>query len=49
MQQTNVRIGAHDHLTVELENQAKHTVSRRVLGAKVDGEALDVLITLGHI
>ncbi len=33
-----MRIDALDHLPVQLQHQAQHTVGGRVLGAEVDGE-----------
>ena len=35
VQQADVRIGALDHLAVELEHEAQHAVSRRVLRPKI--------------
>ena len=44
MQQADVRVGALDHLAVELEHEAQHAVRRRVLRAEVQRVVLD----LGH-
>ena len=38
VQETNVGIGLGDDLAVELENEAKHSVGRRVRGAHVEDE-----------
>ena len=35
MQQADVRIGALDHLAVELEHQAQHAVRRRMLRPEI--------------
>ena len=38
MQETNMRVDALDHLTVELEHEPQHAVGRRVLGPEIEGE-----------
>ena len=38
MQETNMRVNAHDDLAVELEHETQHAVSRRVLGPEIDCE-----------
>ncbi len=43
MQQADMRIGALDHLAVQLQHHAQHTVGRRVLRAEVDVEVADLL------
>ena len=35
MQQPDVRVGALDHLAVELEHEAQHAVGRRMLRPKI--------------
>ena len=45
VQQADVRIGALDHLAVELEHEAQHAVRRRMLRPEVQGVVLDV----GHV
>ena len=42
MQEADVRIGALDHLAVELEHEAQHAVRRRMLRPEVDVEVADV-------
>ena len=42
MQQPDVRIGALDHLAVELQHQPQHAVRRRMLGAEVHCVVLDL-------
>ena len=42
VQQADVRIGALDHLAVELEHEAQHAVRGRVLRAEVQRVVLDV-------
>jgi hypothetical protein len=42
VEQADVRVGALDHLAVELEDEAKHAVRRRVLRAEVQRVVLDV-------
>lgn len=42
VQQSNVGVGAHNLLAVELEDQTQHTVGGRVLGAEVDGVVADL-------
>ncbi len=37
MQQADMRIGALDHLAVELEHEAQHAVGRRMLRTEVHG------------
>ena len=44
VQQADVRVGALDHLAVELEHEAQHAVRRRVLRPEVQRVVLD----LGH-
>ena len=44
MQQADVRVGALDHLAVQLEHQAQHAVRRRMLRAEVQRVVAD----LGH-
>ena len=44
VQQPDVRVGALDHLAVELEHQAQHPVRRRVLRPEVHRVVAD----LGH-
>jgi len=44
VQQADVRVGALDHLAVELQHQAQHAVRRRVLRAEVERVVAD----LGH-
>src|SRR5258708_24796793 len=38
VQQADMRVDTLDHLTVELQYQAQHAVSRRVLGPEIEGE-----------
>jgi hypothetical protein len=38
MQEPDMRIGALDHLAVEVEQQAQHAVGRWVLRPEIDGE-----------
>jgi hypothetical protein len=42
VQQADVRIGALDHLAVELEHQPQHPVGGRVLGPEVERVVLDL-------
>ena len=42
VQQADVRVGALDHLAVELEHQAQHAVRRRVLRAEVQRVVADL-------
>jgi hypothetical protein len=42
VQQSNVGVGAHDLLAVELQNQTQHAVGGRVLGPEVDGVVADL-------
>ncbi len=42
MQQADVRIGALDHLAVELEHEAQHAVRGRMLRAEVERVVLDL-------
>ena len=42
VQQADVRVGALDHLAVELEHQAQHAVRRRMLRAEVQRVVLDL-------
>ena len=49
MQQADVRIGALDHLAVQLQHQAQHAVRRRVLRPKVHGVILiSAIAHTGH-
>ena len=41
MQQADVRVGALNHFAVQLQNQAQHTVRRRVLRTKVQRVVTD--------
>ena len=41
VQQTDVRIGALDNFTVELQHQAQHAVRGRVLGTKIERVVFD--------
>ena len=41
-----MRVGALDHLAVHLEQQAQHTVRRRMLRPEIDGVVLH--LDLGH-
>ncbi|HEY6895468.1 MAG TPA: hypothetical protein VI258_14940, partial [Rhodanobacteraceae bacterium] len=43
VQQPDVRVGALDHLAVELEHQSQHAVRRRMLRAEVDRVVLEFL------
>ena len=43
MEQADVRVGALDHLAVELEHQAQHAVGRRMLRAEVHGVVSEFL------
>jgi hypothetical protein len=38
VQKTDMRVDALDDLTVELQYQTQHAVSRRVLGPEIEGE-----------
>lgn len=42
VQQTNVGVGAHDFLAIELENQTQHAVGSGMLGPKVDRVVADL-------
>ena len=42
VQEADVRVGALDHLAVELEHEAQHAVRRRMLRPEVQGVVLDV-------
>ncbi len=44
MQQPDMRVGTLDHLAVELEDETKHAVRRRVLRPKIHG----VVANLSH-
>ena len=46
MQQTDMRIDPLDHLAVELQHQAQHAVSRRMLRTEIDGEIAQ--LRFGH-
>ncbi len=48
VQQADVRIGALDHLAVELQHQAQHAVRGRMLRAKVQGVVVDFSHDLGR-
>tara|TARA_R110002003_G_scaffold126_42_gene11790 strand:+ start:986 stop:1555 length:570 start_codon:yes stop_codon:yes gene_type:complete len=54
VQQSNVRIGAHNLLAIEFQNQSQHTVGGGMLGPKVDSVMPDlplvgvVLLVLLH-
>ena len=41
MQQTDVRVGANNFLSIDFENQSQHTVSSRMLRTEVDGVVSD--------
>jgi hypothetical protein len=47
VQEADVRIDALDHLAVQLQHQAQHTVRRRMLGTEVDVELADVCLWHG--
>src|SRR5262249_2998561 len=42
VQQPDVRVSLLDHLAIELEHQAQHAMSRRVLGPEVHGVVADL-------
>lgn len=44
VQQSDMRISPHDLLTIQLQNQPKDTVSRRMLRTEVDGIMADLAI-----
>lgn len=48
MQQTDVGVRAHNLLSVQLKNQAQHTVRGRVLGTEVDCVVSDLAL-LGSV
>ncbi len=48
MEQTDVRISALDHFTVQLENQAQDAVRRRMLRAKIHREVLEFSHLMDH-
>ncbi len=49
VQQTHVRVGAHDGFTVHFQDQAQHTVSGRMLRAEVHGVVADFLPAFGGV
>lgn len=44
MQKTDVRICANDFLAIKLQDQPQHTVSRRMLGAEIDGVVANLAV-----
>ena len=48
VEEADVRVGALDHLAVELEDEAQHAVRRRVLRAEVEREVLDLHLVGVH-
>jgi hypothetical protein len=42
VEQTNVRVSAHNLLAIQLEDQAQHTVGSGMLGSKVDSVMADL-------
>ena len=46
VQQTNVGVGAHDLLSVELQNQTQHTVGSGMLGPEVDCVVADLALAV---
>ncbi len=49
VKQTDMRIDALDHLAVELEHEAKHTVRGRMLRTEIDGELAFVPFPLAAV
>jgi hypothetical protein len=44
MEQTNMRIGPLNHLAIEFQHKAQHTMRRRMLRAKIEG----VITNISH-